>query len=262
LRVIAIDREMTGRAPWGRVGEEIVVTAAVVAGGPGSLQPGDRISAVDDDTALLDRWRSGDARAGHDLFTRHFDDIYRFFEHKVAGDADELVQRTFTACVASRERFRGEASFRTYLFAIARNQLYSYLRALPKGEHVDFEQTSIAALVTSIPSKLGRLREVEQLRAALSTLPAEQQLLLELHYWHDLDAAALGEVFGIPAGTVRVRLLRARKALRAQMGRGQPAGVVRIRVMSAGRKFFRVLPYMAVTLARVSRLSGSGVCQS
>lgn len=172
---------------------------------------------MDDDLALLERWRSGEAAAGRDLFRRHFDAVYRFFEHKVGGDADDLTQRTFTACVAARERFRGQSTFRTYLFAIARNELYTYLRRLPKGERVDFEETSIAELVTSLTSRIGRARELEVLRAALRELPAELQLLLELHYWHELDAAALSEVFEVPAGTIRVRLLRARRALRERM---------------------------------------------
>lgn len=177
---------------------------------------------MDEDLELLQRWRTGESSAGQALFAKHFSDVYRFFQHKLGPDADELTQRTFAACVAAKERFRADSSFRTYLFAIARKQLYSYLRKLPKGERVDFEATSIAELVTSLASRLGKLRQVEQLRAALATLPAEQQLLLELHYWHDLDAAALAEVFEIPAGTVRVRLLRARKALRERMGDLEP----------------------------------------
>jgi RNA polymerase sigma-70 factor (ECF subfamily) len=172
---------------------------------------------VDPDLGLLECWRAGDSRAGQDLFARHFADIYRFFEHKVGHDADELAQRTFTACVAARDRFRGGSTFRTYLFAIARNQLYTFLRRLPKAEHVDFEETSIADLLPSLGSQLGRAREIERLRVALSSLPAEQQLLLELHYWHELDAEALGEVFEATPGAIRVRLLRARKALRARM---------------------------------------------
>lgn len=173
---------------------------------------------MDEDLALLARWRTGDAQAGQQLFTRHFADIYGFFQHKVGHEADELVQRTFTACVAAREQFREQASFRTYLFAIARNQLYSYLRQLSRAEHVDFEVTSIAQIVTSLASQLGRLQQIEQLRRALAMLPAEQQLLLELHYWHELDAAALSDVFDTTAGNIRVRLLRARTALRAAMG--------------------------------------------
>lgn len=202
-------------------------SAAVARGHDGIVAPAASVihsptQSVDADLALLERWRTGDMRAGQDLFARHFGDIYRFFEHKVTHDADELVQRTFAAAVAARDKFRAQASFRTYLFAIARNQLYSYLRALPKAEHVDFEATSIAALVTSLASKLGRAREIEQLRAALARLPAEQQLLLELHYWHDLDADALADIFDIAPGNVRVRLLRARRALRAQMEAESP----------------------------------------
>jgi RNA polymerase sigma factor (sigma-70 family) len=172
---------------------------------------------VDDDLSLLERWRTGDARAGEDLFNRHFNDIYRFFQYKVPDEADDLAQRTFTACIASRERFRGQASFRTYLFAIARNQLYTFLRSVPRYQGVDFAVTSIADIVTSLSSRVGRAREVEQLRAVLRELPAEQQLLLELHYWHDLDAPALAEIFEVPSGTIRVRLNRARKALRERL---------------------------------------------
>lgn len=175
---------------------------------------------MDTDLVLLERWRDGDRAAGQDLFARHFSEIYRFFEHKVGADADDLAQRTFLACVAAREQFRGQSSFRTYLFAIARNELYGYLRRRPRGERADFEVTSLAELVTSVSGKLERARQAEQLREALLTLPAEQQLLLELHYWHELDAAALGEVFDLPAATIRVRLLRARRALRDKMSQG------------------------------------------
>ena len=172
---------------------------------------------MDADLKLLESWRAGDSRAGQDLFARHFADIYRFFQYKVGADADDLAQRTFMACIDARDRFRGGSSFRTYLFAIARNQLYSFLRRIPRAEHVDFEQASIADLMPSLGSQLGRARAVERLRLALTTLPAEQQLLLELHYWHELDAEALGEVFESTPGTIRVRLLRARRALRERM---------------------------------------------
>jgi RNA polymerase sigma-70 factor (ECF subfamily) len=177
---------------------------------------------LDDDFALLDRWRGGDARAGHDLFSRHFGDVYRFFQHKIGQDADELVQRTFTACVAAREQFRAQSSFRTYLFAIARKQLYTFLRQLSRSGQVDFEVTSIAEIVTSLAGQLGRLQQIEQLRQALAKLPAEQQLLLEMHYWHEMDAAALAEVFETTPGNIRVRLVRARKALRESMGEVVP----------------------------------------
>src|SRR5688500_5831982 len=102
----------------------------------------------DPDLDLLEQWRGGARQAGQDLFARHFRELYGFFQHKAAGEADELVQRTFLACVSSRTQFRFQSTFRTYLFTIARHELYDYLgqQANERGRHVDFEVTSIADL--------------------------------------------------------------------------------------------------------------------
>jgi RNA polymerase sigma-70 factor (ECF subfamily) len=177
---------------------------------------------VDPDLLLLEQWRGGDEQAGHQLFARHFAAIYRFFEHKSGSEADELTQRTFLACVAAKDQFRSQSSFRTYLFTIARNELYAHLRRQTHNQALDFELTSIAEIATSPSSRLDRARRIDRLRCALAELPAEQQLLLELHYWHDLEAAELAEVFGASAGTIRVRLLRARRALRERIAASAP----------------------------------------
>src|SRR5262245_45230510 len=172
---------------------------------------------MDSDLALLASWRAGNKQAGEDLFTRHFADIYRFLEHKAGDAADEIAQQTFMACVAGRDNFRAQSTCRTYLFAIARYQLYSHLRRASQRAQLDFTITSLAEIVTSAATRLGRAQQIEQLRTALTELPADDQLLLELHYWHELDAAALGEVFEAAPGTIRVRLLRARRSLQDRM---------------------------------------------
>jgi RNA polymerase sigma-70 factor (ECF subfamily) len=174
---------------------------------------------VDADLDLLEEWRAGDQTAGQALFARHFEDVYRFFAHKCRGDADELVQQTFLACVRARDQFRGQSTFRTYLFAVARHELYHHLRKLRRDdERLDFAVTSIGEIVTTPGSRIAREQEAERLREALATLPAEQQLLLELCYWHELEPTQLAEIFEIPAVTVRTRLFRARQALRERLG--------------------------------------------
>jgi RNA polymerase sigma factor (sigma-70 family) len=173
---------------------------------------------VDDDLNVLQRWRDGDQRAGQELLGRHFAEIYRFFEHKLPGEADDLTQQTFLACVKARDQFRGQSTFRTYLFAIARNELYMRLRQLPKFEQVDLEVSSLDEMVSSPSKQFGKNQQLARIRAALHQLPVQQQVLLEFHYWYDLDAAALAEVFETNPRTIRVRLLRARRALRARLG--------------------------------------------
>jgi RNA polymerase sigma factor (sigma-70 family) len=191
----------------------------------------DTLGAVDDDEdededdlVLLERWRSGDQTAGEKLCARYFDEIYGFFVHKLPDQADDLTQQTFLACVKSRDRFQGRSSFRTYLFAIARNELLMLIRTLKKGEQIDLDQMSIADLVTSASKRLDHQRELERLREALRKLPVEQQILLEFRYWHGLEAAALAEIYHATPGAIRVRLQRARDALRTRLGDALDAG--------------------------------------
>ena len=179
---------------------------------------------ADDDFSLLMRWRADDRQAGEQLCARYFDEIYRFFEYKIAEKADDLVQQTFMACVRARDQFRNDASFRTYLFTIARNELYMELRKT-RRDFVDLEVSSLNELVTSPSQLLGKQRELARLRAALREIPVEQQLLLELHYWHDMPAAELANMFATTPGSIRVRLLRARRLLRDRLA-GQPVVAV------------------------------------
>jgi len=176
-----------------------------------------------DDLSLLEAWRDGDKRAGEALFQRHFDSIYGFFETKCEAEADELTQATFLACLKARDQFRAQSSFRTYLFTIARNELYRVLRTRQRrDDKLDFELSSIAELVSTPGTRLARNEEHRRLVEALRSLPVGQQTLLELHYWEELDIAGLAEVFDAPPATIRTRLHRARNALRDRMADTAP----------------------------------------
>jgi RNA polymerase sigma-70 factor (ECF subfamily) len=179
------------------------------------------------DLSLLAEWRAGDADAGQALFERHFDSIYGFFETKCPSEADELVQATFLACLRAKDQFRGDSSFRTYLFTIARNELYRALRTRQRrGGQVDFGLSSIAELVSTPGTRMARNQEHRHLLEALRRLPVEQQTLLELHYWEDMDIAELAKIFDAPAATIRTRLHRARKALRELVEHAAPPQVL------------------------------------
>jgi RNA polymerase sigma factor (sigma-70 family) len=174
---------------------------------------------VDDDLLVLDRWCAGDDVAGNTLFTRHFPALYRFFEHKTDGDIDDLVQETFLQCLKSRDTFKRQSTFRTYLFAIARHVLFYYWR---KRAHtstaIDFDDISIASLSTSLATRLAKNEDRARLLAALRALPVEQQLLLEMFYWEGFDRDQLAEVFGVETATIGSRLTRARQTLHQRLG--------------------------------------------
>lgn len=172
------------------------------------------------DEALLEAWNRGDAGAGEQLFDRYFVHLVRFFRTKVHGDVEELVQQTFLGCLESRTRFRGEGSFRGYLFAVARNVLYNFYRAQTRrGEEVAISEVSLHDLDPRPSAVLAERREHQILLESLRRLPLDAQLVLELHYWEEMTSAAIAQVLQVPHGTAQTRIRRARQLLAEELER-------------------------------------------
>lgn len=167
------------------------------------------------DMELLEAWQGGDSAAGRQLFERHFDGIFRFFRNKVGDQAEDLTQQTFLGCLKARDRFRGDSSFRTYLFSIARNQLFSFLRKKHRrGDTIELGYHSVADIHGPTPLKVAASRQEEALLLrALRLLPIEMQEALELHYWEDMTVREISMIVESPEGTIKRRLQRARERL-------------------------------------------------
>lgn len=171
-----------------------------------------------DDAALIEAWRGGDIRAADTLLRRYFDELWRFFRNKVDDAAEEMIQRTMTALLKTPDQFRGESTFRTYLFRIARSELFRFYRERQRDrDRIDFESVSVADMGAS-PSSVAAQREHERaLLIALRRIPLEFQILLEWHYWEDLKMTEIAEALDIPLGTAKSRLRRARERLEAEL---------------------------------------------
>lgn len=181
--------------------------------------------AVATDFELLDAWRAGDASAGNELFRRYFDAMYRFFRNKVSTGVDDLIQRTFLACVEKRDTYRGDASFRTFLFAIARLELFAaYRRKNRLARETDVGLSSVHDLAPS-PSRIAADRQEQRLIVeGLRRIPLDTQIALELYYWEDLTAPDIADVLDVPVGTVRSRIRRGKELLGEQVRRLAAAG--------------------------------------
>lgn len=172
-----------------------------------------------DDRALFEAWCRGDRRSGAALFDRHYEAVARFFRNKVGeGAAPDLIQGVFLACVESRERFRGDSSFRTFLFAVAHHVLCKHYRARSGGAAApDLATLSAEQLAPSASELLRGAEERRLLLAALRRIPLECQEALELHYWEQLGTSEMAEVLGVPAGTIKSRLQRGRRLLEEKL---------------------------------------------
>lgn len=171
-----------------------------------------------DDATYLAAWQAGDRAAGQHLFARYYEPVARFFINKVGDRSADLVQRTFLACVEGMPRFRGDGSFRSYLFAIAYRQLCRHYRD-QKGNRIDLDSVSAVALDPSLSGLVVERDEMRLFLAGLRDIPLELQVVLELHYWEECSVVEIAVSLEIPQGTVKSRLRRGREQLRAAVER-------------------------------------------
>ncbi|MEM9453467.1 MAG: RNA polymerase sigma factor [Myxococcota bacterium] len=176
----------------------------------------------DSDRDLLERWHNGDRNAGNELVRRRFGEITWFFRNKVCNESDvpDLVSQTFLGCLQAAEGFRGETSVRRFLYRVANNVLYSYIRKKSKRarEQLDYTAVCIHELDPRSPSSIMmRRREGQAFVQSLRKIPVGDQVVLELKFFDGLSGREIGEVLGIPEGTVRGRLQRGLARLRDEV---------------------------------------------
>lgn len=169
-----------------------------------------------DDAALLSAWAAGDGEAGSRLFTRHYRTVYRFFANKLSGLAavEDLVQQCFMACIEARARFRGDASFRTFLLSIARNLLLKHLRDRHKDRPINADEISLADCGLGASTIMGVQREQQILLTALRRIPIDSQVVLEMTYWEQMSGKEIAAVLGETEPAIRGRLRKAKLELR------------------------------------------------
>ncbi|MBV1860957.1 MAG: sigma-70 family RNA polymerase sigma factor [Nannocystaceae bacterium] len=183
------------------------------------------------DAELFAAWRQGGAVAGDALARRHYQPVLRFFEYRTGQAAEDLVQRTFAACAASLATYRGDGSFRGFLFGIARNVLLNHLRSRRYDDamsRLDGPETGSSR--TGMSTIISRRDEQRVLLQALVALPEELQTPLVLFYWEDLKAQEFADALGCVPSTARGRLARAREGLRRHIEEFASSGSTRERL--------------------------------
>jgi RNA polymerase sigma-70 factor (ECF subfamily) len=131
-----------------------------------------------------------------------------------AEAADDLVQETVMRAIAARRQFASGTNLRAWLFVILRNARNAELR---RRRHV----TLLDEAGRLLPAVSGGQEERQQMRdlaRAFQRLPLSQREALWLVVVEGEDYADAARVLGVPVGTVRSRLSRAREALRLMLG--------------------------------------------
>ena len=155
-----------------------------------------------------------------DLFDRHADGVHGYLAWRLGREAaDDLLAETFALAFQHRRRYDvARADARPWLFGIATNLVGRHrrqearrLRALARCEPPRGEEDAAERVIARLSADAVR----PQLAAAIARLPVRYRDVLLLHAWAELNHQEIATALGVPAGTVRSRLSRARARLRA-----------------------------------------------
>jgi RNA polymerase sigma-70 factor (ECF subfamily) len=154
-------------------------------------------------------------------FAAHYDEIFRYLYRRVGDEADELAAETFAVAFRTWHRFDAERPVAPWLYGIATNLLRRRRRDEVRQLRA-YARTGVDPVVSAIDDEAlghadGDLAR-RSLAAALAELRPQERDVLLLHAWAELSDEEIASAVGVPVGTVKSRLSRARQRVRNRLG--------------------------------------------
>jgi RNA polymerase sigma-70 factor (ECF subfamily) len=180
----------------------------------------------DSDEGLIFSYNGGNPESLKKLIEKYTPSIYNFIVRLAGqGNAADLVQETFIKVWKNLLKFNAQkASFKTWIFTIAKNTALDFLRKKKSFNFSDLEnndEDNDVSFAESIPDRelliseaIEKLEDVEFLNKALEKLPPAYQAVLALHYQEEMTFTEIGKVLGKPLNTVKSQHRRALTMLR------------------------------------------------
>jgi RNA polymerase sigma-70 factor (ECF subfamily) len=180
---------------------------------------------------------AGDESAYGRLVTRYRDYVYTIAVRIVGdeSDAEDVAQETFVRAYRALPKFRGDSKFSSWLYRIATNRALTHLKRrrrrgsvvdVDAGPHVEAEAGRSEVGESPGPDELVIGEEFRrQVRAAVLRLPEQYRVVVTLFYLEERSYKEVAAILGIPMGTLKTHLHRARALLRESMkGTGLEGG--------------------------------------
>jgi RNA polymerase sigma-70 factor (ECF subfamily) len=172
--------------------------------------------------ARVEAAQRGDQAALEQLLREQYDRVFALALRLLGDrrDAEDATQEALIAVVRGLSRFDGRSAFTTWVYRVATNACLDELRRRRRRPAtVELQPTDVLAPARSGEAAVDDRLDVD---TALSTLAPEFRAAVVLRDLCDLDYAEIGEVLGIPPGTVRSRIARGRAALAEALAGNQP----------------------------------------
>ena len=186
----------------------------------GAVAYAPRMSVELEDSALMLRYRDGDAAAFEVLYRRHTDSLYRYLMRLSLhpATAEDLFQESWGKIINSRDSYRPTAKFSTFLFRVAHNCFIDHLRKNKRHAAVASIDPDQYASTDDAPDQLTeRNLARRRLDACLQQIPPEQRNVFLLYAEAGLTVDEIATVTSVNRETAKSRLRYAAAKLQAAL---------------------------------------------
>lgn len=150
-------------------------------------------------------------KAFDELVKKHQSAIRRFFLNQTLGDnelSDDLAQETFIKAYTNIASFKNLSNFSTWLYRIAYNVFYDYIRSYKETSEIDARE--VDAIHHSEQENIGQKMDIYK---SLKTLKKVERTCVTLFYMEDVSIDKIAGIIGCPTGTVKSHLSRGKEKL-------------------------------------------------
>ena len=176
----------------------------------------------DSDLSLVKRAREGDYSAFESLFERHRPLVYRFAYQMASrrDDAEDIVQEAFVRAYQNLGKYRDEAKFTTWLLRIVTNLCTDMARMSQRRQTLEQQEAGGSLLwmtqgeIEDPVENLSQDMRAAALRKALNALPVHHRTVIVLRDLEEKEYYEIADILGCTMGGAKLRVLRARRALR------------------------------------------------
>ena len=152
------------------------------------------------------------------LYERYKKRLFGFFfkMNKDAGLSEDLVQNVFIRVLKYKHTFSEESKFITWIFQIARNEMYDEFKKQKKNHHKDIEEVSyMISGDFTIDDTIEEVENSSTLKRAINMLSPEKKEVIVLSKFKELKYKEVGEIVGCSEGNARIKVYRAINELKS-----------------------------------------------
>ncbi|MEQ9443203.1 MAG: RNA polymerase sigma-70 factor [Cyclobacteriaceae bacterium] len=177
-------------------------------------------SSTSIDKPLIKRLVQGDEHAFKQVYDVYYDKLYYYCLRFVKSEelVQELLQDIFVKLWTNREKIDPKLSFNAYLYQIARNHTFDFLKEAARDQKIKEELLLSAAIAHNHEEDNLTYAEYTGIaNEAIEKLPAQRKLIFQLSRFEGLSYQEIATTLGISRNTVKVQMLRALKAIRKHL---------------------------------------------